>query len=288
MSEITFIGLGTMGAKIASTLVESGCQLTVWNRSPEKAEALIEKGAHWGGTLETAIKDSPIIIICIDNFETTQRILATETIVPLLTGKIIIQMSTGTPAETRVADDWFSKHGAELLVAMIMVYPTSIGKDEAQILVSGPENLYSKCKKYFRFLGGDIRYLGSSISAAPAMSLAILVRFITNLIGLVHGANICTSEGVSLSDFANMFPPGDRAQTVSAAIDSNDYRVNGGASIDIALVSAASLQSQASDIGINSEIPDFAMKLFQRVIDAGYEGEDSASLFKVLRSENQV
>ena len=144
MSEITFIGLGAMGAKVASIFVENGCDLTVWNRSSEKADALIGKGAHWATTLEAAIEDSPIIMICVDNFETTQRILSTETIVPLLTGKTIVQMSTGTPAETRAANDWFSKHGAELLVAMIMVYPVSIGKDEAQLLISGPENLYAK------------------------------------------------------------------------------------------------------------------------------------------------
>ncbi|NNC99279.1 MAG: NAD(P)-dependent oxidoreductase [Gammaproteobacteria bacterium] len=288
MSEISFIGLGALGSKIAITLIENDCQLTVWNRSSAKAEPLINRGAQWADTLEAAVSDSPIIMICIDNFETTQKIFSEETITPLLAGKTIVQLSTGTPAETRAANTWFSRHGAELLVSMIMVYPVSIGKDEAQLLISGPEHLYQKCIKYFHFLGGDIRYLGSNIGAASAMSLAILGRIILNLLGLVHGANICVSEGVKLSEYAKMFPPGDRAQTVSDAIESNDYRVNGGAAIDIALVSAASLQDQARDVGINSEIPDFAINLFQRVIDAGYRGQDSASLFKVLRSENQA
>ena len=288
MGEISFIGLGAMGAKVALTLIENDCQLTVWNRSPGKAETLVEKGAWWVDTLEEAISASPIIMICIDNFETTQKILSEENIKPLLAGKTIVQMSTGTPAETRAANDWFSQHDAELLVSMIMVYPVSIGKDEAQFLVSGPEHLYQKCEKYFNFLGGDIRYLGSSIGAAPAMSLAILGRVILNLLGLVHGANICISEGVELSEYAKMFPAGDRAQTVTAAIESNDYQVKGGAAIDIALVSAASLQDQAKDVGINSEIPDFAFNLFQRVIDAGYQGLDSASLLKVLRSEKKT
>ena len=118
------------------------------------------------------------------------------------------------------------------------------------------------------------------------MSLAILGSVIVRLLGLVHGANICVSEGVALSDYAKMFPTGDRAHTVAAAIESNDYQVKGGAAIDIALVSAASLQDHAKDIGINSEIPDFAFSLFQRVIDAGYQGKESASLFKVLRGES--
>lgn len=288
MTEISFIGLGAMGAKVALTLIENNCELTVWNRSPEKAEHLIEKGAQLADSLESAIASNPIVMICIDNFETTQKILSDKKITPHLAGKTIIQMSTGTPAETRVADEWFSQHGAELLVAMIMVYPVSIGKEDAQFLISGPEHLFQKCERCFHFLGGDIRYLGASIGAAPAMSLAILGSIVIRLLGLVHGANICVSEGVNLNDYAKMFAPGDRAQTVAAAIETNDYRVNGGAAIDIALVSAASLQDQARDAGINSEIPDFASNLFQRVIDAGYQGLDSASLFKVLRGENKA
>jgi len=274
-----------MGTKVSLTLIENDCQLIVWNRSPDKAKALIEKGARWADTLEAAIKASPIIMICIDNFETTQKILSADSITPLLAGKTIVQMSTATPAETRAANDWFAQHGAELLVSMIMAYAVSIGKDEAQLLISGPEHLYHECEKYFRFLGGDIRYLGSTIGAAAAMNLAILSRFIANLLGLVHGANIYESEGVALSEYAKMFPPGDLAHTVAAAIESNDYRVDGGAAIDIAIVSAASLQSQAQEIGINSELPGFALHLFQRVIDAGYRGQDSASLIKVLRQE---
>jgi hypothetical protein len=52
-------------------------------------------------------------------------------------------------------------------------------------------------------------------------------------------------------------------QTAAAAIESNEYRVDGGASIEIGKVSADSLQSQARDTGVNSELPDFAMNLFQ-------------------------
>jgi 3-hydroxyisobutyrate dehydrogenase-like beta-hydroxyacid dehydrogenase len=45
MSEITVIGLGNMGSALARALLESGCAVTVWNRSLQKAAPLADNGA---------------------------------------------------------------------------------------------------------------------------------------------------------------------------------------------------------------------------------------------------
>ena len=44
--EVGFIGLGQMGSAIAANLLGAGHSLTVWNRSPDKAEPLVAKGAR--------------------------------------------------------------------------------------------------------------------------------------------------------------------------------------------------------------------------------------------------
>ncbi len=45
MSELTVIGLGSMGSAIAQTLIENQYDLAVWNRSSEKAKSMVELGA---------------------------------------------------------------------------------------------------------------------------------------------------------------------------------------------------------------------------------------------------
>ena len=285
MSELTFIGLGAMGSAIVQVLLENNCDLTVWNRSPEKADRLVSLGAKRATSIEEAIAASPRIMICIDSFPNTQKLLDTDKIRSLLPGKLIVQLSTGTPAEAREAESWVTGNGGELIAATIMVYPISIGKPDAQFLVSGPENVYQDCARYFSFLGKDVRYLGSSIGASAALNLAVLSRLVANTIGIVHGAHVCESEGVDLVEFARMFPEGDRAQTIVKAIRTNDFTVDGGASVDTAAGVAKSLQSQAKNLGINSELPDFSMGIIQRAIDAGYQDQESAAQIKILRRD---
>ena len=60
--EIGFIGLGAMGAVIVPRLMAAGHTVTGWNRSKEKAEALIAAGMHWGATpREVAAKFCPFV-----------------------------------------------------------------------------------------------------------------------------------------------------------------------------------------------------------------------------------
>lgn len=194
-------------------------------------------------------------------------------------------MSTGSPSEAREAEAWVVKHGGKFLAATIMGYPVSIGKTEAQFLVSGPEDIFQDYEHYLKFLGGDIRYLGTNIGAAAALNLAIIGRFVGNTISIIHGANVCESEGVTLDQYSNMYPEGDRARSLIKSIRTNNFEMDGGVSVNVAADCAASLQSQAKDIGINSEFPNFIMSLLQRAIDAGYRDEDTAAQIKILRRD---
>ena len=47
MAELGFVGLGVMGSAIVRRLLAAGHDVTVWNRTREKAEPLLEAGARW-------------------------------------------------------------------------------------------------------------------------------------------------------------------------------------------------------------------------------------------------
>src|SRR5690349_20179060 len=99
MSEVTVIGLGLMGSALARAFVENGRPTTVWNRSPEKAAPLVEKGAVLAADAAMAVADSPVVIMCVSNYTAAQQILsASET---RFGGKLLVQLSTGTPQEAR-------------------------------------------------------------------------------------------------------------------------------------------------------------------------------------------
>ncbi|MFI1395304.1 NAD(P)-dependent oxidoreductase [Streptomyces sp. NPDC020681] len=62
MEKIAFLGLGNMGAPMAHRLLAAGHPLTVWNRTPAKADALVADGAVLAATPAAAVRDADVVI----------------------------------------------------------------------------------------------------------------------------------------------------------------------------------------------------------------------------------
>ena len=283
MSEITLIGLGAMGSALGRALLENKFELTVWNRSVEKTEALVKLGAKAASSLEAAIDASPRIMICITQYEASRALLDQPSIVSRLANKTIVQLSTGTPGEVRKISRWVTDQGANYLDGSIMVYPGTIGKEAAQLLVSGDESIFLDCQPYINCLGGDVRYVGEKIGAAAALDLAVLSRLCAITPGVVNGAHICESEGVPLTYYAELFPEGDRARSLALSIHHNNFTDDISASVNTAISCISAIKAHSEDLGINFEVPEFGISLYQRAADAGLGDQDAASLIKVLR-----
>ena len=93
MTDISVIGLGDMGSALASTLLNNGYSVAVWNRTADKADPLIAAGAVLASSAEEAIAASPATITCITSHARTIQLI--EDISLPLEGKTIIELSTG-------------------------------------------------------------------------------------------------------------------------------------------------------------------------------------------------
>ncbi|ORX91669.1 NAD(P)-binding protein [Basidiobolus meristosporus CBS 931.73] len=110
--EETILGLGDMGAVLAKVLLKNGRQVTVWNRSTSKAESLIQKGAVLATSVAAAVSSSLISVICVANYSVTRSILNATEVIPILAGRILVELSIGTPHHARDGESWAHKHGA--------------------------------------------------------------------------------------------------------------------------------------------------------------------------------
>ena len=135
MSDITVIGLGLMGAALARAIQRAGHDLTVWNRSPARMQPFIDGGVAGAPDVASAVTASPVILICIDNYTVTDTMLQSDDIQPLLAGRTVVQLSTGTPKEARAASEWMTAGAVAYLDGAILCSPTSIATDDAQILL---------------------------------------------------------------------------------------------------------------------------------------------------------
>lgn len=102
LPSVAFLGLGLMGSRQALRIAAAGHPLTVWNRSPGKADAIVAAGGVACATPAEAVAQADVIVTMLTKGETVAAVLfdggAAAAMRP---GAVVIDMSSITPAEAR-------------------------------------------------------------------------------------------------------------------------------------------------------------------------------------------
>lgn len=97
MKTVAFLGLGAMGSRMASRLVQAGFSVKVWNRTPKAAENLLQQGAIWANTPREAAENADFVIAMVRDNEASKQVwLDPETgaLYGMKAGAIAIESST--------------------------------------------------------------------------------------------------------------------------------------------------------------------------------------------------
>jgi 3-hydroxyisobutyrate dehydrogenase-like beta-hydroxyacid dehydrogenase len=285
MSDVTMIGLGNMGSALARALLQGGFQVTVWNRSPEKASLLALQGAISTPDIGKALAASPVVLVCVTNYAASDAILSQAA--SALAGKILVQLSTGTPGMARRAEAWAMAHGAQYLEAKITGSPASIGTPDAHILLSGSAAAYHTTEPLLRALAANLDYKGAPIGLASAWDLVMIMHYYGMFLSLFHSVQICQAEAIPLEQYQALL--GEQNQGYEKWLVENIRTGNyqdTTAPLDLWLGGIQRIREHARECGINAAFPEFIAQLFQQAADAGYSREEVSAVYKVLKKGN--
>jgi 3-hydroxyisobutyrate dehydrogenase-like beta-hydroxyacid dehydrogenase len=288
VSHVSVVGLGTMGSTLARLLLRASHRVTVWNRTREKTDPLAQEGAVVATSVAAAVEASPIVVICVYDYKAANLILDTKDVASALSGRLVVQLTTGSPQEARDSERWMQRHQAEYLDGAIQAAPSQMARPDTTILVSGAESAFRRGEPVLKVFGGNVKYLGESIAAASAMDLATLSYVYGAWLGFVHGARIAESEGFRVDHYGSLVAEispafGEFFKHEGAVIQSGDFAVSE-SPLRISVEATERLAQAAREAGINAEVPTFASALFQRAVAAGYGEEEVAALIKVFRA----
>lgn len=270
-----------MGSALAKTLLSAGHRVTVWNRKPEKAHTLVSDGVNIEKTIEGAIKQSPVILVCINNYAATTQLFGSDEVQTALAGRAVVQMSTGTPQEAIDSELWFQERDVGYLDGAILGSPKDIGTEEGHILIAGNETLWRENQPVLQCLAGKLQYTGAEIGSAAILDLAWLSQRLGLYMGVVQGLLLCESGGVGFDVFGSTVAADDRIKMLANTIHGKSFHepIN---TINVWNEALHHIQVQAQETGTNNEILEFIADKFKRAQSAGYGEEDIAALIKVF------
>jgi 3-hydroxyisobutyrate dehydrogenase-like beta-hydroxyacid dehydrogenase len=287
MGDVTVIGLGQMGSTLARLLLNGKYRVTVWNRSAAKAERLVREGAVLAPSAAAAVAASPIVVICVHDYDAANEVLDTPEVHRALAGRTLLQLTTGSPQDARDSDAWARRHGAAYADGAIQAAPSQMGMPTTPILVSGSEAALRAVDAVLAVFGGNVIQLGDEPGAASAMDLATLSYVYGTVLGFIHGVRVAEAEGFRVDQYGSIVAGiastfGAFLEHEAAMIQKDDYTVSE-SPLKISAEATERLARTARAAGINAEFPTFAADLFKRAMDAGYGDEEAAALIKVLR-----
>lgn len=283
INDVSVIGLGAMGTALARTLLENGHGVTVWNRSPDKAKALVEAGAELAESPAAAISASPLTLVCIKSNSDTRRLLETA---GDLAGRKIVELSTGSAPEAKALAAWLREQGANYLIGMICVFPRDIGDAESTIITVGEEPLWQASESVLKCLAGKSSYVGEDIGALAILYSALLLPRQGFMFGMIYGALLCKKAGLPLSTYVDQMPltikvVHDYYDVFSTSVLLEDYS-DPQASIDVYVAAFADTLESFREHGADDRLPRLMADLLDQGAAAGLGGQQITALIDLL------
>ena len=288
-ARVAVIGLGAMGTALASTILRSGAEVRVWNRTPEKSAALQDQGAIACDTPNEAISGSEFVVVCVSDYPAWRSLADEQNLGQTLADRTVIQLTTGTLEQVREHANWTGQCRARLIDGAIMCFPRQIGTDEAALLVAGAQTVFDSCRDILITISPNLSYLDDNIEAPVVLSRALISGALGMIFGAVNGAALCRAGGVSLAHFTEHMRKSNsvfagEVLRICQAIESGDT-VTTEAALKTWAAGQSALLDVARTLRTRTELQDALQLVFQRAIDSGVGEHDVSALVDVFGGE---
>ncbi|MGS2764922.1 NAD(P)-dependent oxidoreductase [Sinomicrobium sp. M5D2P9] len=287
IKKVSLIGLGQMGKKLAQMYMDSGYEITVWNRTREKTREF--EDVNIAEHAQEAIARSPFIIICVYDNSATLSILNSLADQDVLEGKTIVNLTTGGPDETSEIEKIISTQKGNYINGAIQVAPDQMGLESTTVLLSGNKKAYDYQKPAFDVLGGNLKYLGEKAAASSAMDLATLTWLYGSYIGLIYGVSLGQKYGLNLEDYSQIIgeiTPGftEFFQYEIDVINRGDYRITQ-SPLPISIAATQRIADSFKELDVLREFPEAVKNILKHAGEKGLGNEELAAIVKVINKQ---
>ncbi len=164
MANLGFIGLGIMGKPMAGHLLKAGHTVHVYDVVPAGVKELTGKGAVQCASPKEVAQKSDVVFIMVPDTPDVQQVLFGKDGVSdgISKGKVVVDMSSISPVETKQFAAKLAAKGVEMLDAPVSGGQVGAENAALSIMVGGKEQVFSKIRPYFELLGKNINLVGGN------------------------------------------------------------------------------------------------------------------------------
>ena len=170
---VGFVGVGTMGGRMAGNLLDAGYDLVVHDADESAAAAVAESGATAVGTPAEVAETAEVILTCLPDGDDVRDVALGEDgfVEAMGDGQVLIDTSTVGAAAIREVADGLAEAGAETLDAPISGGPTRAEEGTLRLVVGGDADVLAACRPILDAVAGRVTHVGD-LGAGQVAKLA--------------------------------------------------------------------------------------------------------------------
>jgi 3-hydroxyisobutyrate dehydrogenase len=288
LQTVGFIGIGVMGKSMAGHLMNAGYPVHVYTRTKEKAEDLLQKGAHWADTPKEIAKNCDVIITMVGYPKDVEEIyLGAEGLVAhAKEGSYLIDMTTSSPQLAQKIERTAAERNIAALDAPVSGGDIGARDAKLSIMVGGDESAFHAIEPIFTKMGTNVVYQGKAGSGQHT-KMCNQIAIASGMIGVCEAVLYAEKAGLdpetvlksiesgaagswSLSNLAPRMLKGDFAPGFYVKHFIKD--------MTIAL-------NSAEEMGLMTPGLTLAKKLYDELAEMGEENSGTHALYKRLANQ---
>ncbi len=279
-AHIAFIGIGLMGSRMASRLLEAGFTLSVWNRSRDKCRPLLAKGARHAASVAEAVADADVVITMLAGADAIEHVyFGADGVVPAAPHtSLLIDMSSVAPDIAQDNHRRLAEAGYAHLDAPVSGGISGAGSGTLSIMVGGAEKDVERARAVFEAMG-NLFHLGEG----GAGQICKLVN--QTIVHVIIGA---VTEGLMLAASLGVDAGRVREAIGGGYCQSRILEIHGQKMIDRDFVPGGPLQFSVKDLrkamemaqgaGLDLPLAKSVLERYQKLADSDRGGLDHSAL----------
>ncbi|MCX5203857.1 NAD(P)-binding domain-containing protein [Streptomyces sp. NBC_00237] len=282
---VTVIGLGPMGRAMSAAYLDAGYRVTVFNRTPSRADELVARGAHRADSIEQALSANELSILSLTDYDAVYALLESEAATAALSGRVLVNLSSDTPDRAREAAEWAASHGAQHLTGGVGAPPTSIGDPEMYTYYSGPKDVFEQHKDVLEVLT-RADYKGEDPGLGALYYQLQMDMFWTGLTSWLHALAVARANGITAEDLLPYAT--DVMGTMPGFFAHYTPRVDAGENggelerLSMGIASIDHVLHTTKAAGVDPTLPAAVLETFRRGAAAGHSENSLTSLVEVF------
>lgn len=283
---VAFIGLGIMGSRMAANLLSNGVNLSVYNRSMDKANDLGEKGATIAKSIGECVKGADIIFSMLSTPEVVRQVAFGQDGIAsqIKEGALWVDSSTIDPGSAKSIGEEAEKHNIRYVEAPVAGTKQPAEKGELVFFAGGNKPDIEEASPYFDIMGKKTAHLGE-IGKGASMKMLINLMLAQSMLAFSETINLGKSMGLDQGLMHNVLlntpVVAPFLQVIKEKLENNDFTANfplKWMAKDLNLVSRAAQENK-------STIPSASLtrEIFDAAVDA-HGDDDFSTIYHVINS----